>query len=158
MLIESLVKSRLHFIDIYEDDTCLDGSSLSQYSDSDTLSFSQQTFTEQTDLAKWTVSVISSSLRAKMATDLQRYPWNLFLLKYELWTVYSHLWFFLQNWLAHFLFSNGDSHRNIKHVFSQKRFWSAVKVLIRAPLEIRHCHLCMEGHLNITITVPLKGL
>ena len=52
MLIESLVKSRLHFIDIYEDDTCLDGSSLSQYSDSDTLSFSQQTFTEQTDLAK----------------------------------------------------------------------------------------------------------
>ena len=58
--------------------------------------------------------------------------------------------------LAYFLFSNGDSYRN-KHVFSQKRFWSAVKVFIRVPLEIRHCHLCMEGHLNITITVPLKG-
>ena len=106
------------------------------------------------------MSVISSSLRAKMAmSDLQRYPWNLFLLKYELWTVFSHLRFFLQNWLAHFLFirSKGDSYRN-KHVFSQTRiFWSAVKVFIRVPLEIRHCHLCMEGHLNITITVPLKG-
>ena len=43
---------------IYTTTTCLDGSSMSQYLDSDTLSSSQHTFTEQTAYVKGTVIVI----------------------------------------------------------------------------------------------------
>ena len=58
--------------------------------------------------------------------------------------------------LTHSLFirNNGENHRN-KHFSSQKndaifRIFDQIKVS-RLPLQVRHCNLCMEGHLKFSI-------
>ena len=116
-------------------------------------------------LVKETVSVILT-VRMTMP-DLQRYPWNPFLIKYELDIVFVSfgcLFSFmvsLRKWLAYFLFiikamvklteiNTFPSQENddIFHIFYQ------IKVS-RVSFQIGDYNLCMESHLKLPLTVPL---